>query len=104
MRFCEIAELNGRRSFKIAALLAFDLNQREGDVLSLSRSAYDGTHVVVRQEKTGTLVKVLATHALRTVLDDVVHNHATIVISEATGLPYKEDYFWHAIAGRPSER
>jgi hypothetical protein len=60
MRFCEVAEQNGRQSLKIAALLAFDLNQREGDVLSLARSAYDGMHVVVRQEKTGTLVKMLA--------------------------------------------
>jgi hypothetical protein len=95
MRFCEVAEQNGRQSLKIAALLAFDLNQREGDVLSLARSAYDGMHVVVRQEKTGTLVKMLATQALRAVLDGIVHDHATIVISEATGLPYKEDYFRH---------
>src|SRR5215469_6414168 len=71
MRFCEVAKENGRRSLKIAALLAFDLNQRESDVLSLARSAYDGMHVVVRQEKTGTLVKVLATQALRTVLDSI---------------------------------
>jgi hypothetical protein len=75
--------------------LAFDLNQREGDVLGLSRSSYDSSHVVVRQEKTGTLVKVLATQELRTVLDAIAHDHATIVISEATGLPYKEDYFRH---------
>jgi hypothetical protein len=95
MRFCEVAERNGRRSLKIAALLAFELNQREGDVLSLSRSSYDGVHVVLRQEKTGTLVKVLATQALRTVLDAIDHNHATVVISEATELPYKEDYFRH---------
>ena len=93
MRFCEVAEQNGRRSLKIATLLAFDLNQREGDVISLSRSAYDGMRVTLRQAKTGTLVKVLATQALRTELDAIAHNHATIVISESTGLPYKEDSF-----------
>jgi hypothetical protein len=93
MRFCDVAEQNGRPSLKIAALLAFDLNQREGDVISLARSAYDGMRVTLRQAKTGTLVKVLATQALRTELDAIAHNHATIVISESTGLPYREDSF-----------
>lgn len=95
MQFCEVAEREGRRSMKLAALLAFDLNQREGDVLTLVRSAYDGTRVAVRQEKTGTLVKVLATKMLKAELDAIEHAHATFVISEATGLPYKEDYFRH---------
>jgi hypothetical protein len=95
MQFCEVAEREGRRSMKLAALLAFDLNQREEDVLSLARSAYDGIRVAVRQEKTGTLVKVLATKMLKAELDSIEHAHATFVISEATGLPYKEDYFRH---------
>ena len=50
---------------KMAVLLAFELNQRESDVITLSRSAYDGIRVAVRQEKTGTLVKVLATQELK---------------------------------------
>src|SRR5215831_7307385 len=45
MQFCEVAEREGRRSMKLAALLAFDLNQREEDVLTLVRSAYDGMRV-----------------------------------------------------------
>jgi hypothetical protein len=49
--------------------------------------------VTLRQAKTGTLVKVRATQALRTELDAIAHNHATIVISESTGLPYREDSF-----------
>jgi hypothetical protein len=93
IRFCEVAEQNGRRSLKIAALLAFELNQREGDVISLSRSAYDGMRVTLRQQKTGTPVKMLATRLLRTELDAIAHNRATIVISESTGLPYREDSF-----------
>jgi len=95
LRFCEIAEREDRRSMKVAVLLAFELNQRETDVLALSRSAYDGVRVAVRQEKTGTLVKVLATQELKTELDAINHQHATIVISEATKLPYKEDHFRH---------
>jgi hypothetical protein len=95
MQFCEVAEREGRWSMKLAALLAFDLNQREEDVLTLVRSAYDGMRVAVRQEKTGTLVKVLATKMLKAELDAIEHAHATFVISEATGLPYKEDYFRH---------
>jgi len=95
MKYCRTAEANNRRSLKIAVLLAFDLNQRESDVLSLARSAYDGLRVTIRQEKTGALVKVLATEALRNELDAIEHGHATTVISEATGLPYKEDHFRH---------
>jgi hypothetical protein len=95
MQFCDVAEREGRRSMKLAAWLAFDLNQREEDVLTLVRSAYDGMRVAVRQEKTGTLVKVLATKMLKAELDAIEHAHATFVISEATGLPYKEDYFRH---------
>ena len=95
LRFCEIAEREDRRSMKVAVLLAFELNQRETDVLALSRSAYDGVRVAVRQEKTGTLVKVLATQELKTELDAINHQHATIVISEATKLPYKVDHFRH---------
>jgi hypothetical protein len=95
MWFCEIAEREGRRSMKLAALLAFELNQREGDVLTLSRSAYDGIRVSVRQSKRGARVKVLATQILKAEIEAVDHSHATLVISEATALPYKEDHFRH---------
>jgi Phage integrase family len=94
-RFCEVAEQEGRPSMKLAVLLAFELNQREGDVLALARSSYDGIRITVRQSKAGALVRVLATQVLKAALDDLDHHHATIVISEATGLPYKEDHFRH---------
>jgi len=94
-RFCELAGRQRRRSMKMAVLLALELNQRESDVLTLSRSAYDGIRVAVRQEKTGTLVKVLAARELKAELDAIAHEHATNVISEATNLPYKEDHFRH---------
>jgi hypothetical protein len=95
MRFCEMAEREGRRSMKIAALLTFELNQRETDVLPMSRSAYDGLRVLIRQGKRGALVKVRATKLLKAELDAIDHDHATIVVSEVTGLPYKEDHFRH---------
>ena len=37
---------------KTAVPLAFELKQRESDMMTLSRSAYDGIGVAVRQEKT----------------------------------------------------
>jgi len=95
MRFCEVAKCEDRRSLKLAALLAFELNQRETDIIPMPRTAYDGLRVQIRQGKGGTLVKVLATKELKAELDAVEHEHATLVISEATGLPYKEDYFRH---------
>lgn len=51
--------------------------------------------MTIRQSKRGALVRVLATKELRQALDEIGHDHATMVISEATGLPYKEDYFRH---------
>jgi hypothetical protein len=95
MQFCEVAESEGRESIKVAVLLAFELNQREADVLTLSRSTYDGMRVEVRQGKRGARVKVMATKTLKAALDEIEHDHATIVISETTGLPYKEDHFRH---------
>jgi hypothetical protein len=59
------------------------------------RTAFDGTRVQIRQGKRGARVKVLATNVLKAELDAIEHNHATLVISEATGLPYKEDHFRH---------
>jgi hypothetical protein len=95
MRFCEVAEREGRRSMKLVALLAFDLNQREGDVLTLTRSACDGQRMTIRQHKKGALVKVRVMRVLRDEIAAINHGHAVMVISETTGLPYKEDNFRH---------
>jgi len=58
----------------------------------MPRTAYDGLRVQI-MGKGGTLVKVSAPTELKAKLDALEPEHATLAISEATGLPYKEDYF-----------
>ena len=42
----------------LALMLALWTGQRQGDLLSLPWSSYDGTHVRLRQSKTGTAVTI----------------------------------------------
>jgi len=46
-------------------LLAVETGQRQGDLLRLSWSAYDGTHIRLRQSKTGTRVVIPVSARLR---------------------------------------
>ena len=86
---------NGRASIGLAVLLGAGLGQREGDVLRLGWTQYDGASVRLRQRKTGKLIAVPAIADLRQALDAAPRTAATIVVSETTGRPYTEDNFTH---------
>jgi hypothetical protein len=43
---------------ELALMLALWTGQRQGDLLCLPWSSYDGTHVRLRQSKTGTAVTI----------------------------------------------
>jgi hypothetical protein len=107
--FCEAARKAGRGSLALAVLLAYRLFQREGDVLRLSRSAIKGGIAYIRQNKTGALVGVAIDAELQATLETAPTDSTCLVISEATGLPYKADYFRHEfarvrkLAGLPAE-
>jgi integrase len=54
---------------RLAMMLAINTGQRQGDLLALSWSAYDGTVIKVRQKKTGAYVAVPVSDELRRLLD-----------------------------------
>jgi integrase len=93
--FVSKANSKGRGSIGLAVLLGAGLGQREGDVLRLGWTQYDGVSVRLRQRKTGKLIAVPAIADLRQALDAVPRTAATIVVSETTGRPYTEDNFTH---------
>ncbi len=90
-------EMN-RRSMAIYAWMAFELCQREEDVLVFPWTRYDGMSCEVRQKKTDAMVWVPllpdCPH-LKRMLDETRKESPIIIISETTGAPYKEDNFRH---------
>ena len=53
----------------LAMLLASDTGQRQGDLLRLPWSSYDGTVIKLRQGKTGAYVSIPVADALKAALD-----------------------------------
>jgi site-specific recombinase XerD len=109
--FNKAAKAGGRASLALAAHLAVNLGQREGDVLRLAWSQYEAGSFTLRQRKTGRSISIPATAELREVLAGaaMMRKSPTIVIAETTGQPYKEDHFRHefarirALAGLPTQ-
>jgi hypothetical protein len=58
-----------RRILHLPLLLALWTGQRQGDLLRLSWSAYDGTHIRLRQSKTGARVALPVGAPLKAALD-----------------------------------
>jgi integrase len=54
---------------RLAMLLAINTGQRQGDLLRLPWSAYDGKVIKLRQGKTGAYVSIPVSNALKAVLD-----------------------------------
>ncbi|WP_127142871.1 tyrosine-type recombinase/integrase [Pelagibacterium montanilacus] len=56
--------------------------QRQGDLIRLPWSAYDGTHITLRQGKTGRRVRVKVYDTLKTLLDAQKREAVTILTTE----------------------
>jgi integrase len=54
---------------RLAMALAINTGERQGDLLKLAWSAYDGSNIKVRQRKTGAYVPVPVSDELRQALD-----------------------------------
>lgn len=83
-----------------ALVLALETGQRQGDLLVLPWSAYDGTWIRLRQSKNGRKVSVPATRRLRAVLENTRHT-SPIVLTNARGLPWRPNAFrkaWGAVS------
>jgi integrase len=79
----------------LAYLLAVWTAQRQGDLLRLPWSAYDGRTIRLRQGKTGADLEVHVSRALQAALD-ATQRRATMILTRPDGLPWKRDHFCHA--------
>jgi integrase len=72
--------------------LALWTGQRQGDLLRLSWSAYDGTHIRLRQSKTGARVLIPVGAPLKAVLD-ATPRRSPIILTNSDGRPWTSDGF-----------
>jgi integrase len=66
-----------------ALMLAIETGQRQGDLLRLPWSAYDGTFITLRQSKTDRPVAIPVTKRLRAVLETIPRISPVILTSDA---------------------
>jgi integrase len=95
--FMKVAPIELQR----ALILALHTGQRQGDLLRLPWSAYDGSAITLRQSKSrkrgkqGRLVVIPCTKALRRMLDKLPHASTQILTAER-GRPWRPYSFRHA--------
>jgi integrase len=76
----------------LTLMLALWTGQRQGDLLSLPWSAYDGSHIRLRQSKTGQAVIVRAGAPLKALLD-ATKKRGPLVLTNTRGQPWTSDGF-----------
>jgi integrase len=87
-RFLRTAPTN----LRLAMLLAINTGQRQGDLLRLPWSAYDGANIKLRQGKTGAYVPVPVTDELKAALD-AAPKQSPIMLVNSDGKPWSESGF-----------
>ncbi|WP_428247270.1 tyrosine-type recombinase/integrase [Ferrovibrio sp.] len=92
----------GRRSMALAATIAFNLAQREQDVLAMKWPAYDGSRIRFDQLKTAKPIDVRCLPDLKAWLDETLAALADenvrplhILIDDKTGRPWNTNSFQH---------
>jgi integrase len=81
-----------------AMVMALETGQRQGDLLVLPWSSYDGSWMRLRQSKSrtrgrlGRQVNIPVTRRLRAVLDSLPRN-CPVILTNARGLPWRENAF-----------
>ena len=73
-------------------LLALWTGQRQGDLLRLPWSAYDGTHIKLRQSKGGRPIKVLVGAPLKAALD-AAQKHGPLILTNSLRRPWRSHSF-----------
>jgi integrase len=73
-------------------LLALWTGQRQGDLLRLPWSAYDGTHIRLRQSKTGARVVIPVGAPLKSALDSTP-KRSTLILTSTDNKPWTADGF-----------
>jgi integrase len=87
-RFLRTASPN----LRLAMLLAINTGQRQGDLLRLPWSAYDGAAIKLRQKKTGAYVAIPVTDELKAALD-AAPRQSPITLTHSNGKPWSESGF-----------
>lgn len=75
-----------------ALMLALWTGQRQGDILKLTWSAYDGQHIRLQQSKTGKRVTIRVYSELKAMLDSMEKLSPTI-LTNTQGRPWTSDGF-----------
>jgi integrase len=91
---------------KLAMLLAVNTGQRQGDLLRLPWSAYDGTMIKLRQRKNGAYVAIPVADVLKNALD-AAPRRSPIILTNSNGKPWSESGFqsaWGKATTRASVR
>jgi integrase len=76
-------------------MLALHTGQRQGDLLKLTWSAYDGSTLRLKQTKTGSSVRLRVSAELKTMLDAMPRKAVTI-LTNSYGRPWKQSAFQSA--------
>jgi integrase len=76
----------------LALMLALWTGQRQGDLLRLAWSAYDGTHIRLRQSKGGARVVIPVGAPLKAALDATT-KRSPLVLTNLDGKPWTADGF-----------
>ena len=80
---------------RLPMLLAINTGQRQGDLLRLPWSAYDGSVIKVRQRKTGAYVSIPVSDALKAALD-AAPRQSPIMLTSSESKPWSESGFQSA--------
>lgn len=75
-----------------ACILALETGQRQGDLLTLPWSAYDGAWIRLRQSKTDRRVNIPVTRRLRAILDNSKRT-STQILTNKRGLAWQQNAF-----------
>ena len=92
--FMKVASIEMQR----ALILGLHTGQREGDILRMPWSAYDGAGINIRQGKSrrggkiGPLIQIPCTSALRRMLDGI-DRVSPLILTTRTGQSFKKRYF-----------
>jgi integrase len=73
-------------------VVALETGQRQGDLLALPWSAYDGQWIRLRQGKTGRRVNIPVTRRFRAVLDNSKRT-ATVILTNGRGVAWEGNAF-----------
>jgi integrase len=80
------------KHFHLPLLLALWTGQRQGDLLRLPWSGYDGTHIRLRQSKTGARVVIPVGTPLKAALD-IAARRSMIILTSKAGRPWTSGGF-----------